>query len=424
MLQTGLAAQRIAYAASDDVRAVIAGIGRTEDVQFSPDQKRLAIAGFALNRLLILDVTMGSAADRTPISLTGFLEIVSATFNAPHGVAWIDDRTLAVANREGQLSIIAVPAGRPKQSPVDVEPLRVFGGGGKDLISTPGSVSVAPVGLGLIEVLVCNNYADQVTRHLLDQRDGYAVVASGILIDKGIQIPDGVARSRSGQWIAISNYDHQEVFLFRNNDSLNGAAAPQGVLIGVQCPHGMKFSADGKVLLVADAGAPFIQIFRSEDGDWTGEHAPSGAIRAVGDLAFARGNYCEGEGGPKGIDLSRDNRVMVTTCEEQHLAFFDVGDILGASEPPADRGHNLIEAQHTRDTIIGYLTAAQTRAEQETAAIRKASQLENDRVRRLMASRSWRLTAPLRWMKTQLQAMNGKRRRWVRRAAVKSQLRQ
>ena len=46
----------VQFSGSDEVLRALAAVGRTEDVQFSPDGKRLAIAGFAESRILILEV--------------------------------------------------------------------------------------------------------------------------------------------------------------------------------------------------------------------------------------------------------------------------------------------------------------------------------------------------------------------------------
>ena len=46
----------VEFTAGEEVRAAIARIGRTEDVQFSPEGGRLAVAGFNENRLLIFGI--------------------------------------------------------------------------------------------------------------------------------------------------------------------------------------------------------------------------------------------------------------------------------------------------------------------------------------------------------------------------------
>ena len=47
---------RIEYKASDQVRDIIASLGRTEDVRFSPNNRRLAITAFRENAVGLFDV--------------------------------------------------------------------------------------------------------------------------------------------------------------------------------------------------------------------------------------------------------------------------------------------------------------------------------------------------------------------------------
>lgn len=402
---------RIAFAADDRVRAAITRIGRTEDAQFSPDGKRLALAGVTENRLLILEVEAELEAPPSRIALTACCQVRSASLKAPHGLFWIDDRTLVVANREGEVTIFELPADRRGSEGLNLVPVRCIGADLTSLVKTPGSVSVSPVGLGLVELLVCNNFLNHVSRHLLDQRDGYALVASEILLDQGFDVPDGVAHSPSGRWIAVSNHNHHCVFVFRNDGDLNRAGAPRGVLRGVSYPHGLRFSADERSLLVADAGAPHAQLFRSDEGDWGGEREPSASIQVVSDEVFRRGNWNPREGGPKGIDVTRCGRLMVATCEEQPLAFFDVRALLPQTTAVPAPPNDAAEADRAREALLRYLSAHQSSAHAATEAIRRSSEWDVHMLQVLRNSRSWRITAPLRRIAATLRGVDRRRRR-------------
>ena len=60
-------------------------------------------------------------------------------------------------------------------------------------------------------------------------------------------------------------------------------------------------------------------------------------FEAVTPEVFARGRLNPQEGGPKGIDISKDTNVLVTTSEFQTLAFFDVEEVVRVAEAPENR---------------------------------------------------------------------------------------
>ena len=381
---------KIEYSLGDDARAAIGRLGRTEDVQFSPDGSRLAVAALHENRLLILGLDVSWDSEPPAIALRDPLEVESDAIQLPHGLSWIDGRTIVVANRMGQLTIFELPE-EPASGSVRLSPVRTLGGEANDLVKTPGSVSAIPVGADLIELAVCNNYVHHVSRHLVDRRDDYAPIASEVLIRDGVTIPDGVNHSPSGRWLALSNHGHHNVLLFRNDRNLGPTSQPQGVLGGIKYPHGLSFADNGKTILVADAGAPVVHLYRS-DGDWTGDRLPDASIRVMSDESFRRGNTDPTVGGPKGIDVSRDGKLMVISCQEEPLVFFDAREFLEQGE--ASQSDGAADAESARESVLRYMAFDQQRLDEATAAIRRATDLELDM---LMHSRSWRLTAPLRW---------------------------
>jgi DNA-binding beta-propeller fold protein YncE len=209
-----------------------------------------------------------------------------------------------------------------------------------------------------------------------------------VVLKRGLEVPDGVAQSASGRWIAVSNHNKNAVFLYRNDGTVDRASKPDGILRGILYPHGIRFTPDETSVVVADAGRPFIHVFESSDGEWFGERTASDTIRAVSDETFERGHYSREEGGPKGIDLTQDGSLLVASCDEQPLAIFDVGAILGGTTRPVSE----LEATRTREAILRYGHSSRT-------PIRDAT--------RLMASDSrnwvhlffirwvWRITAPM-----------------------------
>jgi hypothetical protein len=203
-----------------------------------------------------------------------------------------------------------------------------------DRLITPGSVTAIRLFDDVHDVLVCNNYAHTISRHLVDLGPENRVLSSRILLSHDLDIPDGVAFSADARWIAASNHSHHCVHLYRNDPHLHPGKAPDGRLTGHAYPHGIRFAAGGRLIFLADAGAPFVYIYRSEDGDWSGDREPAHALRVIDQDTFIRGQLNPQEGGPKGIDLSRDGRILVASCEHQPVTFHRVDAVMASLVPP------------------------------------------------------------------------------------------
>jgi hypothetical protein len=100
----------VQYSASVETERVIASLGRTEDVQFSPSNRRLAVAAFHRNRIAVFEVEISRSAGKPQVALTGVVEIAAETLKGPHGLCFLDEDTLVVANREGAVEVYGVPA--------------------------------------------------------------------------------------------------------------------------------------------------------------------------------------------------------------------------------------------------------------------------------------------------------------------------
>ena len=93
------------------MRKVIAGLGRTEDVKFSPSNCRLAVACFEKNQIAIFDICISGAPYERKITLTDAAEISSPYLKCPHGIDFLDEERIIVANREGDATIFELPRG-------------------------------------------------------------------------------------------------------------------------------------------------------------------------------------------------------------------------------------------------------------------------------------------------------------------------
>jgi hypothetical protein len=350
-------ATNIPFAANNDVLSAMERIGRTEDLNFSPDNSRLAIAGFNQDRILVLEIDITCHAGS--ISVIDFLEVTSNAFSRPHGLYWIDNQTIIVANRNGEVPIFRIPTDKPRSKVAEITPIQTIRTNSIDLLQTPGSVSVSKIGLDLYEVLICNNYGHYVTRHIVDQRDNFAVKASSKLLSERLHIPDGVSHSHCGRWIAVSNHTGRNVFLYENDSRLAPSTPPCGILQGLKCPHGVRFTGNDRYVLVADASAPFVHIYAREAEDWAGQYYPAASIRVMDDYAFYRGHRDPEVGGPKGIDLSQDSKVLVASCEEQPLVFIDLSCTLENLEQrflkPPRQYEDVDQAERLRSGLLGQL---------------------------------------------------------------------
>jgi DNA-binding beta-propeller fold protein YncE len=407
----------IAYKAPPRVRDVIESIGRTEDIRFSPDGRRLAIAAFERNRLELFDVAIEASPSGTDVALERVVEISSPFLKLPHGLDFIDDTTLIVVNREGGACVFKLPRADTEVQECELSPVQTMDAGDLHGLDSPGSVRITGGRSGK-EILICNNLGNSVTRHVLDGGAGHALAGSDVLLRKWLDIPDGVSVSQDRQWIAISNHNTHNVLVYEYSASLGRDADPDGILRGVQYPHGLRFSSDDRHLFVADAGAPYIHVYARDDLGWGGVRNPVASIRVMDDARFERGRHNREEGGPKGIDIDSSMTVVVVTSECQPLAFFDLsailedadigahlagGDVRVAELPsPSDRGldrQRLPAYRREQQALqLRYELEAMERLRQARAEAIKARAERSA----MQKSWSWRMTAPLRWARSVL----------------------
>ena len=399
---------KIMISVSDDVRKALNELGRTEDVKFSTDCRRLAIAGFLKNNILIVNTDIEQAARDKRVTLSDCITITSQSFNAPHGLFFIDNETIIVVNREGAATILKLPQMGTGEKSFELSPLQTIRADHVNLLRTPGSVTSSRIGLDLYEILICNNYGNYVTRHILDARNGFQAIRNEVLLSAGLDIPDGIAVNQEWSWIAVSNHNRHNVLMFKNDPNLNRGSEPDGILRSVICPHGVRFTMDDNFVLVADAGAPYVHIYAKNGVDWKGEREPITSIRVMDDNTYLRGRYNPEEGGPKGVDIASDMSVFVTTCTEQTLAFFDLEKILeeqkhernGSQTMPVaissqtDLSH---DAKLSREVLVRELL--QFANTDRMLALQKADLDATyfKQIQSIYQSRSWRITAPLRW---------------------------
>ena len=116
----------------------------------------------------------------------------------------------------------------------------------------------------LAEIVVCNNYTHQVTRHVVDRADENACLDEDIILQAALNVPDGATFSPVGRLVG----DQQPLHARSLPLSLRPPRSvprdePDGVLHGVNYPHGLRFTADGRYMLIADAGLPYVHVYHA-----------------------------------------------------------------------------------------------------------------------------------------------------------------
>jgi len=388
---------KIGYTAPDSVRDFIASIGRTEDVRFSPNNRRLAVAAFNRSRIAIFDIDIVASSAAKEVTLTGVVEFTSSCLNLPHGLDFIDDESLVVASRKGDVAIFKLPPAGIAGQPYELSPIQLLRADQDSLLRSPGSVCVVGKDQVLCELLVCNNSGHSVTGHLVNRGAGCSVTSGKLLLTKWLSLPDGLCVSRDRQWLAVSNHNTHGVLLYERSRALDEHAKPDGVLRGAYFPHGLRFSSDGRFLFVADAGAPFVHVYASEGQGWRGTRSPVASFRVMEESVFLRGRQNPQEGGPKGIDIDGGMNVLVATSEHQPLVFFDLPAILDG----ISGGSQVMDVQYEFG-ILEQAERLQMRAIQAEARAAKAEA----QARRAGKRKSWRITAALRRAYSALRGQN------------------
>jgi hypothetical protein len=204
-------------------------------------------------------------------------------------------------------------------------------------VKSPGSVDSYEVSDSSYRIFVCNNYWHFVTSHIIHIGSSIRVKHQGVLVERALKIPDGIAISADRAWIAISNHVSGEVLIYKNIPTLDRRTTPAAVLRGLVCPHGVRFAPDGERLFVADAASQYLHVYERATGAWGGVRDPSASIRLLDDDSFYLGRSDSREGGVKGIDIDHSNTVLVTTRRHDVIAFYDLTRLLATRSDPDPR---------------------------------------------------------------------------------------
>src|SRR6185437_1209505 len=121
--QIDLVGRQINFEAPDHVRAVIASLGRTEDVKLSPSNRQLILSDHFSDQVAVFGVSIDSRNSKS-ITINSVTKISSKYLQRPHGFDFIDDKRIIVANRIGQACIFELPLNAMDNC--ELEPLAIF----------------------------------------------------------------------------------------------------------------------------------------------------------------------------------------------------------------------------------------------------------------------------------------------------------
>ena len=303
---------------------------RSEDVRFSPSGRLLAVA--VQNAIHLVEI----APDETPVRVIRQTELRSPGLAFPHGVEFLAEDVIVVANREAWVTFFRLPAAETWQDQMTIEAIHEMGcpwfgpKGGTRVIETGRTVRCGP---GSVRrhgehLFICANHTNTLTRHGYTLRDGEIATGEATLLARGgLHILDGLAISTDGQWIALADAGNNRVVVCHA-----GTGAEAAVLTDprLHSPHGLCFDPTGRKLYVSDAGEQLVHVFERPDGRWDAAMDRSAfCLPGIGDEPFWKTKLSVPEelrglvGGLKGLDMHPGGRLLVGSCLNQPLAFFE-----------------------------------------------------------------------------------------------------
>ncbi len=312
---------------------------RTEDVRFSPSGRMLALV--ATNGCIYLMVVDTTAR---PVAVTRSVELRSASLASPHGIDFVREDMVAVANRGGLVTFYIVPPMSTWRDGMSVEPIHEmesewFGPKGSTRKSGDRVVNCGPGSVRIIHhtLYVCCNNKSTVTAHPLSvRRNAVKTGAGALVVQAGLEIPDGLALSRDGRWLAVGDHNYRRITIYRLADRSLCCDLSD---VDLSHPHGICFDPTGTALYVADAGERGVHVFVSPDGWVTSMTCSSFKMPAVDEDAFRKTKesvpevHRPLEGGIKGIDVDASGRIIATTCQNQMLRFFESSLVVNEQLP-------------------------------------------------------------------------------------------
>lgn len=317
------------YRASPEVQNVIDSMGRTEDAKFSADGRYLAIVDFLKDKVHIFEIEIESRASKQEINLKSCLTITSDAFRLPHGLVFLGENHFVVVNRGADITLFEFDFNFSGCIEKKLDPVKfVMGRRFYGRVSSPGSVGSYQVSDNRYRIFVCNNYLHNIVSFEITLGNTIKIKNRGVVIKKGLNLPDGICISPNKKWAAISNHYTGTISIYKISPLLNRFTSPTATLLDIAYPHGLRFSEDGNKIFSTDAGSQYLHIFESDSDSWEGDYKPRQSIKVVDKETFEKVRINPEEGGLKGLDVTNDDQLLVTTAEHQVLNFYSIRDLL------------------------------------------------------------------------------------------------
>jgi len=306
----------------DHERIAAAAGSRIEGVALAKDGSSVAVALSDTGMVHILTRRPGTA---TVCNEPGcILSSTDSSLRYPHDVDFSPDdcRLLAVADRLNSIQIFAKHASDEGYGP---EPVCEIKGPESELDYTDGVAFVPPYGDFLA---ACNLLSDKVTfyRRVRSGKSAFENTPCFAMQGNGLAHPDGLALSSDGRYLATANHGNNSVTIFkRRHGGVAGSLAfyPDPVSViqdeSIRYAHSVAFSPRHHHLILTNAGANYLNIYRCDDGSrpddertWSG--TPTQQVLAGYESVFAAVNTCSNvEGGPKGVAIDQTTLAVVRT---------------------------------------------------------------------------------------------------------------
>jgi 6-phosphogluconolactonase (cycloisomerase 2 family) len=321
---------------------------RTEDIKFSPSGRRLVIVATE-GCILVFKVNLKAR----PIEVVFEQEIRSTRLLVPHGIDFITEDIVVVANRDADLAFYSIPPPSTKLQhramPQFLDPLNEFQSEkfgrtgfrrelrGRPLYCGPGSVRI------FNNILyVCCNFKNTVSAHKYSiEKKSIHVQGDTLIMHDGLEVIDGLAFSKDGQYLAVSDHDHNRIVVSRRIENISDATdLPMSFEYScslrdkdMHYPHGLCFDFDGQRIFAGDAGGRLIHVFETSYG-WSKDMSSSiEKPYGVDQSAFLKSRAIVDEsvrnleGGAKGLDIDQSTNILVVTTRHQVLRFFEISTV-------------------------------------------------------------------------------------------------